>query len=365
MKRTLMKFLPIAAAVLLATSCSKDDNSVAVVEEGTPIVEEVYDSNVKTITISGKVGQESLSKIGVSGSTLKFESGDKFTFGTTGADNVYGTIEITATDGSYTATVNFPSESALLDPDGFLATKGTKPTGLSSGKDNLGQAVQYAYYEVPFKVTKNTSTGKYALATTVSGKSGDILVNLQSAFIYALSPGFIKLGGAEVGVNTNLYYVIPVGVTMGSGTKVAEAGKVYKYGNEKLLPGKFTVDANGKRVQFSRGVLDFDEANDMRPSDWWGLKSDQRYDGREFGWGTWATGGLSPATTSTTNSDYTATLEGSELKSLKAAAESFIGEDWATLSRTQWNYLLNTRTTTSVRFAKVRVPDPDQKALTI
>lgn len=365
-----MKFLPIAAAVLLATSCGKDDNSAAVDEEVTPIEEEVYDSNVKTITITGKVGKESLSKVTVSSGNLAFQKNDEFTFGTTGANNVYGSIKITATDGSYTATVSYPNETALLDESGFMATLGTEPTGLSSAYTSLETAVSRAYYEVPFKVTKE-SEGVYALETTVSGKTGDILVYIKSAFIKTAGAGTTKLNGESITVEAGRFYVIPVGVTMGSGTKVTEAGKVYKFGMEGLLGGKFSV-AEGKQVQFSKGNLqcktltsigfgyecrfaenqydvignasantDLKGAMDHENDDWYDL----------FGWGMWVKG-ESPDMYPKDNKYYVAGVEDAgEFVNI-----SRIGSEWKTLSNVQWHYLLNTRTTTKgIKYVKATV----------
>ena len=84
MKRTFLKFLPIAAAVLLATSCSKDndgDNSVA----SAPTVETQHFASPiesKSVTFSIKVtGGGSLSKVTYkdNGSivTVKFDASDK------------------------------------------------------------------------------------------------------------------------------------------------------------------------------------------------------------------------------------------------------------------------------------------------
>ena len=69
-----------------------------------------------------------------------------------------------------------------------------------------------------------------------------------------------------------------------------------------------------------------------------------------FGWGTWTTGGQSPLYSESTNADYT------------MANNDFIGgslggySNWRTLTKTEWEYVLNTRTTTSgIRYAKATV----------
>ena len=149
MKRKFIKILPIAVAVLFATSCSKDDvdNTVKtpqeivqenvdntindnvetpqeIVQENvdntindnveTPQenVQENDDNTVKTITITGKVGQESLSKVSLAEETknLKFEGNEMFKFGIKDsyqAGDVWGQIYITDQEGSYTAKLYF------------------------------------------------------------------------------------------------------------------------------------------------------------------------------------------------------------------------------------------------------------------
>lgn len=271
MKKTFMKWLPIAAAVLLATSCSKDENS-AVVDEVVPPepAQESVDNTIKTITITGKIGKETLSKVTLEGSNLAFQVNDEFVFGTEGDDNVYGSIIITATDGSYTATVNFPNETALLDDKGFSATKGTEPIGLSAAYSDLESAVADAYYEVPFKVIKDGNS--YALKRTKDG-DGDILVYIQSAFINVLGTKSTKLDNNTINAIRGKYYIIPVGKTMGSGTKTTVAGKIYKIGSADDAPDGFVdlgiIDNNGKTVYWK-------ETNTYDATGWSAISNDDK-----------------------------------------------------------------------------------------
>ena len=103
MKRTFLKVLPFAAALLLATSCSKDDNNSTdeIVNGGEQI--ETVTKTVKTLTIKGKVKQ-SISKVTTNSdeTALAFEGNEEFTFGTQGGD-VYGTINIKDGSGNYEA----------------------------------------------------------------------------------------------------------------------------------------------------------------------------------------------------------------------------------------------------------------------
>ena len=83
MKKTFLKMLPIVAAVLLATSCSKDndgDNSVApVIDTPDPIVNNEVDNQPKTVPFSiDVVSGGALSKIAYADDgtvvTMKFDA---------------------------------------------------------------------------------------------------------------------------------------------------------------------------------------------------------------------------------------------------------------------------------------------------
>lgn len=209
MKRTFIKMLPVMAAILLATSCSKDDGSNSVIDNvAAPQEETIQDevkSSVKTITITGKVSQASLSKVGVAElegvKTLTFEVGDKFSFGTEGEDNEYGTIEITQTDGSYTATLH-GSESALTSTDGFTSTLNEHKQGVIE-VESLSDAAKAACYTINFTVSKED--GVYKMK---SGDASDILVNIESAFINPQADGWITVSGRSYQVESGKYYVV-------------------------------------------------------------------------------------------------------------------------------------------------------------
>ena len=69
MNRTFIKVLPLAAAVLLATSCSKEDNNNEIVNNGQEKVEKQF----KTITVKGNAGKkQGISKISLNDEALSF-----------------------------------------------------------------------------------------------------------------------------------------------------------------------------------------------------------------------------------------------------------------------------------------------------
>jgi len=257
MKRKFIKILPIAVAVLFATSCSKDDvdNTVKtpqeIVQENvdntindnveTPqeIVQENDDNTVKTITITGKVSQESLSKVSLVEGTknLKFDGGETFEFKDE-ENKVSGKITIADQDGNYTAQLYFKGEGSNLVGPEFTASLNTDPNPISIGYNSLNAAVQNAYYTIKFKVKRvdnNPPTSGYTYKLyTETGTQNDIVVDIQSAFIDASTAANNKgtqLGGEDVTFEAGNYYVVPVGKTMGESTKVTAAGKIYKVTN--------------------------------------------------------------------------------------------------------------------------------------
>ncbi len=247
MKRTFLKVLPFAAALLLATSCSKDDNNSTdeIVNGGEKI--ETVTKTVKTLTIKGKVKQ-SISKVTTNSdeTALAFEANDVFTFGKEG-DAVYGTITIQDAIGNYTATVNYTDDEALFSTTGFTAIHGENPSKISEGYSTLAAAVQHACYETVFTISYDNANEKYSLA---SAGNSDIVINLKSAFIKALSAESTTLGGEPIDVEADKYYVVPEGKTMGETSTTTLAGQIYNLG--KVFA--FSVSAD-KKVVFSSGNL--------------------------------------------------------------------------------------------------------------
>lgn len=262
MKRMFIKMLPVMAAVLLATSCSKDDGNDAAIDtpidnpQQTEAVSNVY----KTITISGKVGKSTLSKVTVAEKQLTFEGNDteKFSFGKEGED-VYGDITIKDAYGRFDATLNYSSEDALTKGS-FTATLGTDPEKLSIGYDNLETAVQNAYYVIPFTVSKDgEEEGKFKLNERTLSKdapSYDIKVYLQSAFIEAQTSKTITVNDdASVSVEEGKFYVVSSTATMGKDKKPITSGKIYKVKAASSVPAGYVdlgvVNAKGEHVYFA------------------------------------------------------------------------------------------------------------------
>ena len=116
------------------------------------------------------------------------------------------------------------------------------------------------------------------------------------------------------------------------------------------LPGQFSVSAS-KKVYFSKGNLQLTAANTWMFADnqydyFGGSQSDNHRD--LFGWGT----GNNPNQTSDSNGDYSTFTEWGNNSDL----QSSFGTGWRTLTKDEWTYLFNNRSTTSgVRYAKATV----------
>ena len=351
MKRTFLKVLPFAAALLLATSCSKDENnSVDEIVNGGEQTETVV-KTFKTLTVKGKVNK-SISKVTTNdaGTALAFEGNEVFAFGSN-TDDVYGTINFTNADGSYTATINYTDETVLSG--NFTATLGSNPATISAAYDNLAAAVKNAYYTINFSIVQENEEYKLKSGET------DLVVNLQSAFIEALGAKTTQLGGTEISVEAGKYYIVPVGKVMGESSNSTVAGKIYTIKAPDYLPGVFTI-ADGKKVKFSKGNLQYhcmSKTWRFAENQWDYIGSaneniSSSYDGYIdlFGWGMWLEDG-NPVNSSQRNVDYLSSVTSDEFSGASA-----FGSEWTTLTKAEWTYLFNTRTTTStIRYAMAQV----------
>jgi len=235
MKNRFIKFLPIAAAILLGTSCSKDDSNQAIDNVATPdpVQAEVVDTPVaKTITISGKASQ-SLSKVTTTDDVnFAFQGTEAFTFNDE-TNGVSGTIQFkNGASGDYDATITYTDAAKLTALTGFKAKHGTPPTAMSTAYTSLAAAVQNGYYETEFVVTG--SEGAYSLKDKADN-SNDIKVYVRCAFIKALCNKTAKLGGQDITVEEDKFYVIPSGVVMGSSSKETEDGTIYTVKEKKAV----------------------------------------------------------------------------------------------------------------------------------
>ena len=183
MKRTFLRILPLAVAVLLATSCSKDENNDnAVVNNGQETVQ------TKTLPISITVNQKSLSKLGCTGDMGEalqpiFEAGDKLAIynGASLLKELAVTADNISNDGK---TATFEGEidaEGLVDGQTVLtATIGT-PIDAAQTAESREDAVKTGCYQ----------TAEF----TYSSEGNEIQLEEQNAYIEVV---WTNKGGATV-----------------------------------------------------------------------------------------------------------------------------------------------------------------------
>ena len=124
------------------------------------------------------------------------------------------------------------------------------------------------------------------------------------------------------------------------------------WATEGALLGRFTINANGDQIVFSKGNLQYKNGTGWRfaehqwdfvgawdTNDWVDL----------FGWGTWGEG-KNPLNTSTTDGDYSWSTD------FSGTLTNATSEGWYTPSTDIFEYILNTRSTNSgIRYSKARV----------
>ena len=213
MKKTFLRILPLAAAVLLATSCSKDnDNNDTELQPNPEPVVSVEESNTVTIPfrVAVKSG-ESLSKItytpdGDSKTKVerKFVAGDKGT-----------TMTVTSKTSGETAAIQ--STTLTLDSDDEFATcyfSGTFEVLSDSAAD--------------FKDGKITLTGTFGAAVSEPTWNTSSLADLMTSCSHAYKATFVSDASDISLVDQNAYLAITMSVyqhklDVTSGTK-AECG---------------------------------------------------------------------------------------------------------------------------------------------
>ena len=156
MNRTFIKVLPLAAAVLLATSCSKEDNNNEIVNNGQEKVEKQF----KTITVKGNAGKkQGISKISLDEGTgaISFEKNDEILFS---GDGVSGNGKFINNNGDFEAVLTF-TENAVVTGVEISATIGTALTG-AVVCETWEEVADYLYEtSLESSTLKETGEGEY------------------------------------------------------------------------------------------------------------------------------------------------------------------------------------------------------------
>ena len=133
---------------------------------------------------------------------------------------------------------------------------------------------------------------------------------------------------------------------------IAALMSVSMWAVEGALSGRFTINASGDQVVFSKGNLQYKDGTGWRfaehqwdfvgawnTSDWVDL----------FGWGTWGEG-KNPLNTSTTDGDYSWSTD------FNGTLTNAVSTGWYTPSTDIYEYIFNTRSTASgIRYSKATV----------
>ena len=344
MKTAFLKFLPIAAAVMLATSCSKDDNDNApATQSGKDGVHTVSTTGIP-FTIRVNTGR-SLKKVGYAEST---NEGEKGWYNITFSDNDVAKLKMIIKEG------NTQIGEATLQSD--KATFSGSLTQQPSSNASLTA-------EISVSGSKNSSNESLAalLATCAHTFSGtftygaaEVDLTDQNAYLditYRESDK-IDLNSSEITVtDSRVWVAVPANAEVTSQAlgiskpaKEVDPGTIYTV-VRNFTPKAFSVSAT-KKVYFSSGNLQYNPKQNQ-----WQFAAHQydicitedHYDVSSlyynsnsenwidlFGWGTWLDGEnvLKPYETQEDDLSYI------------WSGNSAIGENWTTLSKDEWIYLL-------------------------
>ena len=363
MKKFLTNVLPMmAAAVLLATSCSKDNDSENNVVNNPTAGDDVHivstTSETPTIPFSITVGKSSnsLSKATVDASTLTqtFETGDQLVISGT---DISGTLTLKSGDEGKSTGATFEGElsgdgvASITDATPLTATL-TNATNGNEGKElsdvqfakSLAEAFQkYGYW---------TSSFKYGERNNVELVENTVFLRVKP--FYGENKATINGTSYDVQSDGTIYLAVKSGTTLtsnlfsGSKTVTNENDKVVKnIDRSDVLPSLFSV-AVDKQIRFSKGNLQYKASSkDWRfaENQWDYIGSDNKnisetYDGYIdlFGWGMWLDG-QNPTNTSGNSEDYLPSVTAGEF-----SGSSAIGSQWQTLKYEEWKYLVNATT---------------------
>ena len=384
MKNILFKILPLVAAVLFATSCSKDEGNDLDTIPNSTTTNSTTDKPVQAATENdeepsmpftiGVCQDESLSKKGVTETDGKlsqyFTSGDEIEV--TG-EEIHGTLTMDNTSNDGKSVVNF---SGTLYGNGVLKYEAGEDMELHY---SLGTKLQEPkQLATSLDLSKAFSVYGYLTATETRNKNATTTVKLkqQTAFLRFTSefstPVNIKVPGSSEyttlyipGIGTHII-AVPDGskvkasflstektIDVSSGTVVYNITRSLP--NNKCIPAAFSISEN-EQVLFSESNIGCRKGSYYNSiyfnTNQWDIENPTNntnvgtnhanVDNWDlFGWGTWlkAQSQSDPMYTSIKNSDYTWPNTDPHTD----AAFSDENPGWFTLTADEWDYLLNTR----------------------
>jgi hypothetical protein len=165
MKRRFFRVLPLAVAVLLATSCSKDEkNDNEVVNNGTEVV--TPENTVKTVPFTLKVKTAKISKVAysdaggsgdVTPSFSEQDVTDKLAMTIKEGTNELGQLPLQNIDGTFSGNITKPSSetATLIGTITIAGTKTSSTTSLVDLMENCGHV--YTTAEFSYNTTDKVS----------------------------------------------------------------------------------------------------------------------------------------------------------------------------------------------------------------
>ena len=345
MNNPLLKFLPIAAAVLLATSCSKDDNAPTSGKDG------VHTVATNTIPFSIRVNTgHSLKKVGYAESTNEGEKGwYNITFSNEDVANQLkmiikengtqiGEATIQSDKATFSGNLTQQPSSNTADLTAEIRVSGSKNSSDESLADLLATCTHNFIGEFKFgdKTVDLTDQNAYLAISMSPCCEHKITINSDD---YTVKDGRIWI---SVPASANV-------TSAGLGEEISKSATEVVPGTIYTVARQYFSVSPTKKVYFSKGNLQYNPAQDK-----WQFATtqyehcfnvgnvsyayDANYDGwiDLFGWGTWLNGDgiANPYETQKDNAT-----------SYKWSGLSAIGSEWETLTggednNSEWNYLL-------------------------
>ena len=392
MKRTFLTILPIAAALLLATSCSKDsDNDNAVVntlDNTVPVQEQVVEDNqAKTIPFSITVGKdsESLSKATLQDGTTTtqvFETGDilvlkngetkvaELALAEDGDRQTAATFSGSLTTDGLTSGETVISVTLKNDSKQNLGTPLTAPQTVST----LAEAFQkYGYWTSSFtykegetpKISLTQNTAFLNIDLPFHGAKIDVTIGGGSATpIYVSKKQVVAIpNGAKIKSTTINISEIAIDVLAGSKKVVYNIRSTATKKRElpaDCIAGLFSVGKD-KQIFFSKGNLRATTSNSGASWSWSFANNQWDFVGNKaanttingngtvsengtvdlFNWVGAASSWTGAAQYGISNSYEIVDYGNTSGEALKSDWGKVFGEDskWYTLSKDEWDYL--------------------------
>ena len=251
-------------------------------------------------------------------------------------------------------TVIYDDVVTVHETFAFVASETAKANGVEQFSWERASTYSNGFALAPLCAVLNfTISGLEAGAQNVRllmNKDGDYLVT-GSVTPNALGVATFAIGvkgGSTIRNTENNLTVGTHNFTLPSSTEFA-VGKIYNITRSTIpgaLVGKFTINAGGDQVYFSKGNLRYVSGTWSFFDHQYDCYDTYSTDGRDkFGWSTSSTYGMS---TSTNVSYYLGSF-------VDWGAVTGIGEGWYTLSKDEWAYLFNDRSGAASKYGYATV----------